>query len=825
MKRVKQLIYNVLFSAPAILITLAVIASCNKESDTDEDAPTNGQEFTFYASWAHDGATKNIVDEDDYSILWSPQTRIYVWSFEYGMTIFTSTNTEPVERATFKGFFPDFDPNNTDVTFYASTFDFGLTQDNLQFHIHLPAQQSVSDDSEASGFPAFAITKDESLVFKNVLGGVRFSVTDPDITRVEIVGNKDELLTGEVSFFVGEDRIPYDIKGNSYDGSQPILTIKPKNGKFKPGKAYYVGLIPQTLNSGISFLLYKDDPESGLQLCCTKSLDKEIVVKRSVWGQVLDINGEFTPGAPSTEVWYQTIDGNPIESSHEKRGDYYIYPTRNFSYNKDWQYNPFENDKDRLKAVILPNGLESIGEGLFMGYNNLTYVALPGSLKKIGKNAFKGCVSLTNVNLPESVKEVGDYAFDGVKAEVFNSFIYAKCSENATEAHIPNTVKEITAGAFMGCAGLTSVSIPMSVEKINTDAFRNCTGLTNVALPESLTWLGASTFEGCTKLEGVNIPQTISVLMPYTFDACSSLKQISIPDSVKEIMQAVFLNCTALESINGGQKLESIQAGAFQGCSSLKTISLPASLTTLGSKAFYGCKNLTEFTIPSGLSVIESSTFEYCEGLKAIDIPSNITSVKDYAFRFCTSLKDIKLPSTITELGGVFSYCTALEEVNIPGSVYSLEGTFLYCSSLKKVTLNEGTAELRQTFERCTALESITIPESMLNIKYRTFMYCEALKKITLPSGFGTLGSQAFQDCNSLEEVDLKNVYVIESMAFNWCQNLKRVIIRTSTVPMLSGSAHFNNCPCSVYVPDGAVDKYKASWADYAEKILPLSSM
>ncbi len=807
------------------MLTLAALASCNKESGMSESVPTGGKEFTFYASWNHDGATKNVVNEEDYSILWSPQTRIYVWSFEYGMTIFTSTNTEPVEKATFKGFFPDYDFNNTDVTFYASTFDFGVTQDNLLFHIHLPSQLSVSDDSEASGFPAFAVTKDESLVFKNILGGVRFSVTDPDINRIEIIGKKDELLTGEVSFYVGDDRIPYDIKGNVYDSSQPILSIMPKNGKFKPGKAYYVGIIPQTLSSGITFQLYKDDPKTGLQLCCTKSLDKEIVVKRSVWGQVLDINGEFTPGAPSTEIWYQTVDGNPIESYHEKRGDYYIYPTKYFTYNKDLQYNPFENDKDKLKAIILPNGLESIGEGLFMGYSNLVYVALPGSLKKIGNYAFKGCASLTNINLPESVKEVGDYAFDGVKAEIYNSLIYANCSESATEAHIPNTVKEISAGAFMGCTGLTSLVIPASVERINTDAFRNCTELTNVSLPESLSWLGASTFEGCTKLNGVIIPQTIGILMPYTFEGCSGLKRITIPNSVTEIRQAAFLNCTSLEAVVGGQNVEYIQAGAFQGCSHLKTISLPSTLVTLGAKAFYGCKSLTEFTIPPGLSVIETSTFEYCEGLKAIDIPSNITSIKDYAFRNCISLKDIKLPSTITELGGVFSFCTSLEEVTIPGSVYSLEGTFIYCSALKKVTLNEGTALLRQTFERCTSLESINMPESMLNVQYRTFMYCEALKKITFPSGFGTLGSQAFNDCNALEEVDFKNVHVIESSAFNWCQNLKRVIIRTSTVPMLSGSNHFNNCPCSVYVPDEAVDDYKASWADYAERIRPLSSI
>ena len=46
----------------------------------------------------------------------------------------------------------------------------------------------------------------------------------------------------------------------------------------------------------------------------------------------------------------------------------------------------------------------SIPENAFSGMNKLKTVVLPDTVKSIGKNAFKGCKSLESINLPENVK-------------------------------------------------------------------------------------------------------------------------------------------------------------------------------------------------------------------------------------------------------------------------------------------------------------------------------------------------------------------------------------------------------------------------------------
>ena len=67
-----------------------------------------------------------------------------------------------------------------------------------------------------------------------------------------------------------------------------------------------------------------------------------------------------------------------------------------------------------LEYLILPEGLKSIGKEAFWSGRDLQFVILPKSLKKIGKTAFR-CIGLKNIFIPIGVETIEDRCFDLAK--------------------------------------------------------------------------------------------------------------------------------------------------------------------------------------------------------------------------------------------------------------------------------------------------------------------------------------------------------------------------------------------------------------------------
>lgn len=67
--------------------------------------------------------------------------------------------------------------------------------------------------------------------------------------------------------------------------------------------------------------------------------------------------------------------------------------------------------------VIIPAGIEVIGENVFAENKNLVSVKLPYSLKEIGRYAFSNCYNLKSVEILTGVVEIDEFAFWGCKCE------------------------------------------------------------------------------------------------------------------------------------------------------------------------------------------------------------------------------------------------------------------------------------------------------------------------------------------------------------------------------------------------------------------------
>jgi hypothetical protein len=123
-------------------------------------------------------------------------------------------------------------------------------------------------------------------------------------------------------------------------------------------------------------------------------------------------------------------------------------------------YNTFSNC-DRLRSIVIPEGVRMIREGAFMGCTALESVSFPSTLTVLEGSSFAECTSLRSVKLPDSLLVVG-----------FDSF--RDCSR-LSSVTFGNSTRDIEAGAFEGCSLLRSVVIPESVTKIEDGAFPRST--------------------------------------------------------------------------------------------------------------------------------------------------------------------------------------------------------------------------------------------------------------------------------------------------------------------------------------------------------------
>ena len=81
----------------------------------------------------------------------------------------------------------------------------------------------------------------------------------------------------------------------------------------------------------------------------------------------------------------------------------------------DYSYDntPWYSQCNKIKKVVIENGVTSIGVRAFFGCSNLTSITIPNSVTNIGWYAFSGCLGLTSLTIPNSVTSIGDGAFNG----------------------------------------------------------------------------------------------------------------------------------------------------------------------------------------------------------------------------------------------------------------------------------------------------------------------------------------------------------------------------------------------------------------------------
>lgn len=98
-----------------------------------------------------------------------------------------------------------------------------------------------------------------------------------------------------------------------------------------------------------------------------------------------------------------------------------------------------------LRKIILPEGLEKIGEGAFYQASALRQVNFPSTLRYIGDFAFNATkLEMNQLVIPEGVEEINQYAF-------------AFCRKLKAQVTLPSTIKKLASGLFTDAPSLLSI--------------------------------------------------------------------------------------------------------------------------------------------------------------------------------------------------------------------------------------------------------------------------------------------------------------------------------------------------------------------------------
>ena len=426
--------------------------------------------------------------------------------------------------------------------------------------------------------------------------------------------------------------------------------------------------------------------------------------------------------------------------------------------------------------LIIPNGVSSIPDYAFSGYDKLKSVVIPATVTTIGDGAFN-CENLAYAEFLGDAPSIGANAFytdrysDNVFVIYYHSgtrgwsspkwdIYYAACVEefsdysaldedNRNSQGVLFTLNDTAMTAIVGDgseepnnsgyygAQKGSVKIPDTVTKdgkiytvigVGNNAFANNRLVTSVSIGSGVTSIIPSAFMGCPALESINVSEDN--------DYYSSADGVLY--DAEKLYLYVYPGGKGDESFTVPEMVRTVGMYSFYDNEHIRSLTVGRNVTTIYGEAFCGLTNLSEITLPfigTRESMEDGYHIDGVFGPVFGDGTYGLNSLYDWnGGEPVGSLKEV------TILGGElydrsFSGCAYVEEINLPSIPGAIpERCFSGCTSLKKLTfagnvcetgnlvLPEGIESIGQfAFSGCTGIASVTLPASLTSIESSVF--------------------------------------------------------------------------------------------------------
>lgn len=273
------------------------------------------------------------------------------------------------------------------------------------------------------------------------------------------------------------------------------------------------------------------------------------------------------------------------------------------------------------------DGVYKIPQSAFNSKKTLSKCVLPEKLERIEVDAFTSTTLTGTILLPEGLKYVSGFT-----------------STKITNVHLPSTLEEIGANAFMSCASLMcEITLPASLKFIRSNAFCNSAIKGNLALPESLEEIWPGAFSGCSNLTGsLTIPNSVKTIYSSSFSNCGFTGNLTLPKGLEEIQDNAFSGTKFKGELNIPSTVTTIGNSAFANTEFNGTLFLPKELISLGSRVFSGCWRLSGVVeIPENIIAISSQLFYKCRNIEGVVLHKDVEVIESQAFADCFYVSSI----------------------------------------------------------------------------------------------------------------------------------------------------------------------------------------
>lgn len=386
------------------------------------------------------------------------------------------------------------------------------------------------------------------------------------------------------------------------------------------------------------------------------------------------------------------------------------------------------------ERVTVPDGVEVIAEGCFMGNDKIDRVIISDSVKEIGENAFKNCTSLQSAVLSDNITHIRRGAFENCRKLIrFN---------------VPSALKETGQFAFRGCRSLEVKGFETGVldalkpferkyGENDIEAYRYCDddSVTELVIHDKGI-IGKYAFSACKNLRSVVIDAKDIIIEKHAFEKCPSLTFVSV--NASKIEKGAFSFCRNLSSvkISGVNELEE---EVFAGCSSLSEISVSEDVKIIGKRCFDECVSLKSISFEN-IEEIGERAFERCDGLESVKLNGILTDY--HAFADCSGLKTVEFDSSSVLKSGALFSCTNVDTVVYNGRSYHIS---MFSQSINTAD-NEfpiKVQELAGSIYSC-----FTVNKKKEITKYKGDSVC-----VRIPEDIISVGDEAFRDHLRVEEI------------------------------------------------------------------------